>query len=130
MRLLACIALLVFAGVRTTVAQETPDFDAARLQMVRTIEVEALLTGEATGVPEIDGRALGAMGKVPRHEFVPTPLARYAYEDTPLPIDIDQNLAQPFLAAIMTHLLRIKPGDIVFETGTDCGYQAAVLAEL
>jgi protein-L-isoaspartate(D-aspartate) O-methyltransferase len=36
----------------------------------------------------------------------------------------------PFLAALMTHLLRVKAGDTVFETGTDCGYQAAVLAEL
>ena len=67
---------------------------------------------------------------MPRHEFVPPPLARYAYEDTPLPIEIDQNLAAPFLAALMTHLLRVKAGDTVFETGTDCGYQAAVLAEL
>jgi protein-L-isoaspartate(D-aspartate) O-methyltransferase len=30
----------------------------------------------------------------------------------------------------MTHLLRVEPGDTVFGTGTDTGYQAAVLAEL
>jgi protein-L-isoaspartate(D-aspartate) O-methyltransferase len=129
-RSLVLIALLSFAGVGPAVAQEGPDFDAARAYMVRVIQMEALVTGDVTGVREIDQRVLAAMGRVPRHEFVPAPLARYAYEDTPLPIEIDQNLAQPFLAAVMTHLLRVKPGDTVFETGTDCGYQAAVLAEL
>jgi len=130
MRILALIAMLLFAGAGAAVAQGTPDFDAARAYMVRVIQMEALVTGEATGVREIDARVLAAMGRVPRHEFVAPQLARYAYEDTPLPIEVDQNLAQPFLAAIMTHLLRVKPGDVVFETGTDCGYQAAVLAEL
>ena len=30
----------------------------------------------------------------------------------------------------MTQALELKPGDRVFETGTDTGYQAAILAEL
>ena len=30
----------------------------------------------------------------------------------------------------MTHLAEVQPGDIVFETGTDSGYQAAVLSKL
>jgi protein-L-isoaspartate(D-aspartate) O-methyltransferase len=127
---LVLIALLLFAGVGSAVAEEAPDFDAARVQMVRVIRIEALVTGEVTGIREIDWRVLAAMGRVPRHAFVPAPLARFAYEETPLPIEIDQNLAAPFLAALMTHLLRVEPGDIVFETGTDCGYEAAVLAEL
>jgi protein-L-isoaspartate(D-aspartate) O-methyltransferase len=122
------IALLLVAGAAG--AQEAPDFEAARLRMVRVIQLEAQVTAEVTGVREIDQRVLAAMNKVPRHEFVPPPLARFAYEDTPLPIEIDQNLAQPFLAALMTHLLRVEPGDSVFETGTDCGYEAALLAEL
>ncbi len=129
-RILVFTVLLLVAGVGSAAAQEAPDFAAARAQMVRVIQVEALVIGEVTGVREIDQRVLAAMGRVPRHEFVPPPLARYAYEDTPLPIEIDQNLAAPFLAALMTHLLRVKAGDTVFETGTDCGYQAAVLAEL
>src|SRR5262245_49781182 len=128
MRILFIVSLLLSGGA--AFGQEAPDFETARTRMVRVIQLEALVTAEATGVKEIDARVLAAMAKVPRHEFVPPPLARYAYEDTPLPIEIDQNLAQPFLAAIMTHLLRVKPGDTVFETGTDCGYEAAVLAEL
>jgi protein-L-isoaspartate(D-aspartate) O-methyltransferase len=121
MRLLVLIALLFLAGAAA--AQEAPDFDAARTRMVRLIQIEALVIGEATGVREIDQRVLAAMGRVPRHEFVPPPLARFAYEETPLPIEVDQNLAEPFLAALMTHLLRVQPGDSVFETGTDCGYE-------
>jgi protein-L-isoaspartate(D-aspartate) O-methyltransferase len=129
-RTLVLIALLSFAGAGAAGAQETPDFDKARMQMVRLIQVEALVIGEVTGVREIDQRVLAAMARVPRHAFVPPPLARFAYAETPLPIEIDQNLAEPFLAALMTHLLQVKPGDTVFETGTDCGYEAALLAEL
>lgn len=124
------VALLLLLRPAPVFAQEAPDFDAARAQMVRVIQMEAFVTSEITGIHEIDARVLAAMGKIPRHEFVAEPLARYAYEDTPLPIDFEQNLTQPFIAALMTHLLQVEPGDIVFETGTDSGYQAALLAEL
>ncbi|MGH6926855.1 MAG: protein-L-isoaspartate(D-aspartate) O-methyltransferase [Dongiaceae bacterium] len=123
-------ALLLLLQPATGLAQDGLDFEAARAQMVRVIQMETFVTSEITGVAEIDARVLAAMGKVPRHEFVAEPLARYAYEDTPLPIDFEQNLTQPFIAALMTHLLQVEPGDTVFETGTDSGYQAAVLAEL
>src|SRR5919109_3314634 len=121
------VALLLLLRSAPTLAQDGFDFERARAQMVRVIQLEAYVTSEVTGIPEIDGRVLAAMGKVPRHEFVAEPLARYAYEDTPLPIDFEQNLTQPFIAALMTHLLKVEPGDTVFETGTDSGYQAAVL---
>jgi protein-L-isoaspartate(D-aspartate) O-methyltransferase len=123
-------ALLLLLQPAPGLAQDGLDFEAARAQMVRVIQLEAYVTSEITGVAEIDVSVLAAMGKVPRHEFVAEPLARYAYEDTPLPIDFEQNLTQPFIAALMTHLLQVEPGDTVFETGTDSGYQAAVLAEL
>ena len=124
------VALLLLLRSAPTLAQDGFDFERARAQMVRVIQLEAYVTSEVTGIPEIDARVLAAMGKVPRHEFVAEPLARYAYEDAPLPIDFEQNLTQPFIAALMTHLLKVEPGDTVFETGTDSGYQAAVLAEL
>jgi protein-L-isoaspartate(D-aspartate) O-methyltransferase len=124
------VALLLILRATPGLAQNGTDFEAARAQMVRVIQMEASVTSEITGISEIDARVLTAMGKVPRHEFVAEPLAPYAYEDTPLPIDFEQNLTQPFIAALMTHLLQVQPGDTVFETGTDSGYQAAVLAEL
>jgi protein-L-isoaspartate(D-aspartate) O-methyltransferase len=47
-----------------------------------------------------------------------------------LPIGHDQTISQPFIVALMTDLLNLKPGDKVLEIGTGLGYQAAVLAEL
>ena len=73
---------------------------------------------------------LAAMGKVPRHEFVPERLHSQAYLDCPLPIGHDQTISQPFIVAFMTEQLEPKPTDKVLEIGTGSGYQAAVLAEL
>jgi protein-L-isoaspartate(D-aspartate) O-methyltransferase len=129
--LLAGSALLALAVESTPVtAADEPDYTRARLEMVYIIQLEAAMMSETTGVPSIDQDILAAMVKVPRHIFVLPPLAAYAYEDMPLPAGYDQNITQPFLAALMTQLLQIERDDVVFETGTDSGYQAAVLAEL
>lgn len=77
-----------------------------------------------------DETVLRAMGKVPRHEFVPEARVSEAYEDYPLPIGFEQTISQPYIVAAMTELLRLEPGDRVLEVGTGSGYQAAVLAEL
>ncbi len=77
-----------------------------------------------------DERVLAAMGKVPRHLFVPAAYAAMAYEDTPLPIGEGQTISQPYIVALMTQEIRPKSGDKVLEIGTGSGYQAAVLAEL
>lgn len=124
--LIAALAVFHAASAR---AQE-PDFAAARHEMVRQIEHVAAALGAVTGIPAIDRRVLDAFAKVPRHRFVPPPLVPYAYMNMPLPLGYDQNLTQPSLLALMTQALELKPGDRVFETGTDTGYQAAILAEL
>jgi protein-L-isoaspartate(D-aspartate) O-methyltransferase len=77
-----------------------------------------------------DPRVLIAMGKVPRHRFVPEALASRAYGDYPLPIGEDQTISQPYIVALMTQWAEVAPGDKVLEVGTGSGYQAAVLAEL
>jgi protein-L-isoaspartate(D-aspartate) O-methyltransferase len=128
--LVAGPALALALGSTALLAADEPDYTRARLNMVFTIQLEAAMMSETTGVPSIDEDILAAMGKVPRHIFVLPPLAAYAYEDMPLPAGYDQNITQPFLAALMTQLLQIERDDVVFETGTDSGYQAAVLAEL
>lgn len=106
------------------------DFAARRVEMIRLIQIEALLVREETGIDEIDPKVLAVMAEVPRHAFVPAPLAPYAYLPRPLPVHSEQNLAAPFLVALMTHLAEIGPDDHVFETGTGEGYHAAVLAGL
>jgi protein-L-isoaspartate(D-aspartate) O-methyltransferase len=77
-----------------------------------------------------NARVLAAMGKVPRHEFVPERLRSAAYMDCALPIGYDQTISQPFIVAFMTEQCDPKPTDKVLEVGTGSGYQAAVLAEL
>ena len=77
-----------------------------------------------------NARVLTAMGKVPRHEFVPERLRSQAYQDRPLSIGHGQTISQPYIVAFMTEQLEPGPADRVLEIGTGSGYQAAVLAEL
>jgi protein-L-isoaspartate(D-aspartate) O-methyltransferase len=77
-----------------------------------------------------DERVLAAMGKVPRHEFVPAEFRSQAYEDHPIPIGEGQTISQPFIVALMLQDLSLHPGDVVLEVGTGSGYVAALLAEL
>lgn len=77
-----------------------------------------------------DDAVLRAMGNVPRHRFVPESLRSMAYADRPLPIGHDQTISQPYIVALMSEVLEVRPGDRVLEVGTGSGYQAAVLAEM
>ena len=77
-----------------------------------------------------DKKVLSAMGKVKRHLFVEKSLWNVAYNDYPLSIDEGQTISQPYIVALMTQCLNLKPTDKVLEIGTGSGYQAAVLAEL
>lgn len=77
-----------------------------------------------------DPRVLAAMGKIPRHLFVPMPLWEQAYSDYPLPIGENQTISQPYIVALMTETLELRGSEKVLELGTGSGYQAAILAEL
>jgi protein-L-isoaspartate(D-aspartate) O-methyltransferase len=77
-----------------------------------------------------DPAVLRAMGNVPRHEFLPESQRPLAYTDQPLPISQGQTISQPYIVALMTEVLELKPGESVLEIGTGSGYQAAVLAEI
>jgi protein-L-isoaspartate(D-aspartate) O-methyltransferase len=77
-----------------------------------------------------DAFVLSAMRTVPRHLFVPEDYLDYAYADHPLPIGYGQTISQPYIVALMSASLRVRPGDRVLEIGTGSGYQAAVLAEM
>jgi len=77
-----------------------------------------------------DRRLLEAMGRVPRHLFVPPHQQASAYEDRPLPIGDGQTISQPYMVAVMTQLLALRGEERVLEIGTGSGYQTAILAEL
>ncbi|MFF1571955.1 protein-L-isoaspartate(D-aspartate) O-methyltransferase [Leifsonia sp. NPDC058292] len=77
-----------------------------------------------------DARVLDAMGRVPRHLFVPPEEAAYAYADRPLPIGDGQTISQPYIVALMLQEARILPENTVLDVGTGSGYAAAVASEL
>lgn len=77
-----------------------------------------------------DENVLDALERVPRERFLPDPLLRHACEDRAVTIGHGQTISQPYMVAIMTELLQVRPGDRVLEIGTGSGYQAAVLSEL
>lgn len=77
-----------------------------------------------------DESVLKAMATVPREKFVGINLLEFAYDDSPLPIEEGQTISQPYIVALMTGALMLKPGDRVLEVGTGSGYAAAVLAEI
>lgn len=73
---------------------------------------------------------LDAMRAVPREKFLPKRLREFAYEDTPLPIDADQTISQPYIVAFMIDALALRGGERVLEIGAGSGYAAAVLSEI
>lgn len=77
-----------------------------------------------------DQSVLDAINAVPREEFVATDLVEFAYSDSPLPIEADQTISQPYIVALMTAALELQPEDRVLEVGTGSGYAAAILGEI
>src|SRR2546425_11207029 len=106
------------------------DLEPLRKHMLAVIAASAFELRDTIGKAALDERVMTAMGKVPRHEFVPIELQPYAYANIPLPIGFDKTISQPFIVALMTDLLDISADDAVLEIGTGLGYQAAILAQL
>ena len=126
--LLSALLLLAVTHAQPSEAQEQRA--AARARMVAEIAAMARDTGAETGRPRFGDAVMAAMGKVPRHRFVPALEDIFAYDNRPLPIGEGQTISQPYIVALMTDLLDLKSAGTVLEVGTGSGYQAAVLAEL
>jgi len=75
-------------------------------------------------------RVFSAMSRVRRELFVPQSQKSRAYDDTPLPIGLNQTISAPHMVAIMCYLLDLQPGMTVLEVGGGSGYHAAVMAEM
>jgi len=97
------------------------DFASLREEMVRR-QIE----GRGIHAP----RLLAAMREVPREAFVPAHLAGHAYEDSPLPIEADQTISQPYIVALMIEAADAAPGGKMLEIGAGSGYAAAVMGRI
>lgn len=116
---LLIISFLFFLGLSTSASSS--DTVTQRIGMVKKQLI-------SRGIK--DKKVLEAMKKIPRHLFVDKSLRSKAYKDHPLPIGEGQTISQPYVVALMTEALDLKPSDRVLEIGTGSGYQAAVLAEI
>jgi protein-L-isoaspartate(D-aspartate) O-methyltransferase len=87
----------------------------------------AVVEGRGRG---ISAAVYDALGRVPRHVFVPAGLQSRAYHNTPLSIGMEQTISQPYIVALMTDLVGAAPNMRILEIGTGSGYQAAMLAEM
>ena len=101
-------------------------FQSDSLQLLRERMVQTQVAER--GIRDV--RVLDAMRKVPRHEFVPEPLRREAYEDHPLPIGEGQTISQPYIVAAMLEHLAVHSTDRVLEVGTGSGFVTALLSLL
>lgn len=97
------------------------NFAAEREEMVRRQIAARGVSDEAL---------LQALRTVPREAFVPDHLAAMAYQDSPLPIEADQTISQPYIVALMIEAAAIAPGAKVLEIGAGSGYAAAVIGRI
>jgi len=109
---------------------EAQDFASLRARMVSEVEAMYADTRAETGLAAMSPAVRAALGSVERHRLVPPTQAAAAYRNHPLPIGGGQTISQPYIVALSTDLLNLRPTDIVLEIGTGSGYQAAVLAEI
>jgi protein-L-isoaspartate(D-aspartate) O-methyltransferase len=124
LRLGLCVLL---AGAAMPAPAAEDPYAQPRERMVADVRAMASAVG---GKSEISEAVLAALGRVPRHLFVPDELRGGAYANRPLPIGQGQTISQPYIVALMTELVRAGPGSKILEVGTGSGYQAAVLGEL
>jgi protein-L-isoaspartate(D-aspartate) O-methyltransferase len=120
------LAVLVLCGFTLNPSREKQALSGDRdsLRRERMVREQIMMRGVK------DTRVLDAMKRIPRHRFVKGSLRDKAYSDHPLPIGEGQTISQPYIVALMTEALRLRPSDRVLEIGTGSGYQAAVLAEI
>ena len=71
-----------------------------------------------------------AISKVPREEFIPQNLKKYAYENRPLSIGYGQTISSPEIVAYMVQIANLTKESKVLEIGTGSGYQTAILSLL
>lgn len=99
-------------------------------RLLEEIKAEVAYTSSKTGIKFLSENVIKAIQDVPRKAFLLDVDQHRAFENRPLSIGHDQTISQPFIVAVMTELLQLKPHYCVLEIGTGSGYQAAILSKL
>jgi protein-L-isoaspartate(D-aspartate) O-methyltransferase len=90
--LLSALFLLGVTHAGSSAAQDR--HSAERARMVAEIAAIARETGGATGRPSFSEAVMAAMGRIPRHRFVPLLHEDFTYKNRPLPIGEGQTISQ------------------------------------
>src|SRR5439155_12397053 len=98
-------------------SMENRQHDLMRQQIIAEIVADAVFLTAQLGKSSFAPKVIEVMGKIPRHEFVPLELQPYAYINSPLPVGYGKTISQPFIVALMTDLLQLKPDDVTLEVG-------------
>jgi len=106
------------------------NLDSGQQRMIEDIESEVAFTRHMIGRDRLDPQVMAAMREVPRDAFVPAELKGAAFDNGPLPIGHGQTISQPYIVALMTDMLQLRPEHRVLEIGTGSGYQTAILSRL
>ena len=101
----------------THILKDTAKHQGLRNQLVTLLKEKGIT----------DKDVLEAIKKLPRHLFLNSSFADYAYQDKAFPIGAGQTISQPYTVAFQSQLLEVKKEDKILEIGTGSGYQTAVL---
>ena len=71
-----------------------------------------------------------ALLTVPREEFLPSEVKKYAYVDTPIPIGCGQTTSAIHMTAMFCEYGGMELGQKILEVGGGCGYMSCVYAEI
>lgn len=97
------------------------DFEAAR---------RAFVAGQVRTNDVTDKRLQGALGDVPREEFVPRTSRGVAYAEADVEIAPGRFLLEARDFSKLVQAARVRPGDVVLDVGCGTGYSSAVLSRL
>jgi protein-L-isoaspartate(D-aspartate) O-methyltransferase len=118
-------ALILLTGkhaMSTPLTTQQPEPEEAR---VHRAELVRAIRGDVEDVHVLD-----AIGRVPRHLFMPGVSIRRAYANQAAPIGYQQTISLPTVVGMMSSALELTGKERVLEIGTGSGYQTAVLSLL
>ena len=95
-----------------------------------TTQLEQMIQHQVIDRGIRDERLINALRSIPRERFFGSENRDDAFADRASPIGHGQTISQPYIVALMTERLELKPDHKVLEIGTGSGYHTAVIAKL